>query len=69
MAGTPEEKKEKPANGTLCALTSPAYMGDPKNVTTDTPEMLDRPHDASIGSIRCQRFLGGLLRHHSRDAA
>jgi hypothetical protein len=28
MAGTPEEKKEKPANGTLCALTSSAYMGD-----------------------------------------
>jgi len=25
--------------------------------------------DADIGPIRCQRFLGGLLRHYYRDAA
>ncbi|MGE0759700.1 MAG: hypothetical protein AB7O38_21975 [Pirellulaceae bacterium] len=25
--------------------------------------------DAEIGSIRCTRLLGGLLRHYERDAA
>jgi putative transposase len=25
--------------------------------------------DADIGPVRCQRFLGGLLRHYYRDAA
>ncbi|MGE0481697.1 MAG: hypothetical protein AB7Q17_14620 [Phycisphaerae bacterium] len=25
--------------------------------------------DAEIGSVRCTRLLGGLLRHYERDAA
>ncbi len=33
------------------------------------PELLDDPVEDPIGRIRCQRFLGGLLRHYYRDAA
>jgi hypothetical protein len=36
---------------------------------TDAREVLEPPDDARIGTIQCQRFLGGLLRHYSRDAA
>jgi putative transposase len=36
---------------------------------TAAPDTFDSPDDASIGPIRCQHVLGGLLRHYSRDAA
>lgn len=32
-------------------------------------EVLNPPDGAHMGTIQCQRFLGGLLRHYSRDAA
>jgi putative transposase len=36
---------------------------------TGAPEVLEPPDDTHLGTIQCQRFLGGLLRHYSRDAA
>jgi hypothetical protein len=36
---------------------------------TGPPEELASEPTPKIGRIRCQRFLGGLLRHYYRDAA
>lgn len=36
---------------------------------TGVTELLDKPDDGAIGPVRCERFLGGLLRHYCRDAA
>ncbi len=38
-------------------------------MTLGPPEGLGIDHTPQLGHVRCQRFLGGLLRHYYRAAA
>ena len=49
----------RPHQGLGNAILPEAGMGPPTHCQVD----------ADVGQVRCQRFLGGLLRHYERDAA